>query len=60
MPRYDFKCGNCEDVEERIKSFYDDSPELCNKCNGEMTRQFSMPAIQFKGAGFYSTDNRKK
>lgn len=60
MPRYDFKCGNCEDVEERVKSFYDDSPELCNKCNGEMTRQFSMPAIQFKGAGFYSTDNRKK
>lgn len=60
MPRYDFKCGECNLVEERTKSFYDDAAEICNNCNAEMTRQFSMPAIQFKGNGFYSTDNRKK
>ena len=59
MPRYDFKCEACEALEERTKSFYDDEPEIC-KCGGEMTRQLSMPAIQFKGTGFYSTDNRKK
>lgn len=60
MPRYDFKCGECNTVEERVKSFYDDSPEICAICNTEMNRQLSMPAVQFKGSGFYSTDNRKK
>lgn len=60
MPRYDFKCDSCDKVEERIKSFYDDSSEICKDCNSKMTRQLSMPAIQFKGSGFYSTDNRKK
>ena len=59
MPVYDFKCNDCGDVVDRKKSFYDDSAELCNKCNSEMTRQLTVPAIQFKGSGFYSTDNRK-
>lgn len=59
MPRYDFKCNECGLIEERVKSFHDDSLEVC-KCGSDMTRQLSLPAVQFKGTGFYSTDNRKK
>ena len=60
MPRYDYKCELCEAVEERVKSFSDNSPEVCQWCGSSMIRQLSTPAIQFKGSGFYSTDNRKK
>ena len=60
MPVYDYKCHICRKVIERKKSFYDDSAEICNKCGIEMTRQFSAPSVQFKGSGFYSTDNGKK
>lgn len=60
MPIYDYKCHNCERVVERKKSFYDTSAETCSECSAEMTRQLSVPSVQFKGSGFYSTDNGKK
>ena len=59
MPLYDYKCRVCDRIQEVKKQFGDTSPEKCGRCENEMTRQFSVPAIQFKGSGFYSTDNRK-
>jgi predicted nucleic acid-binding Zn ribbon protein len=32
---------------------------LCKKCNHKMSRHFSPFGIQFKGSGFYKTDNPK-
>ena len=29
----------------------------CNYCGIQMTRVWSAPSIQFKGTGFYKTDN---
>lgn len=60
MPLYDFKCDDCQKVFEVKKSFEDKSEERCSICNTIMTRQMTIPAIQFKGSGFYSTDNRRK
>jgi len=60
MPLYDFKCDKCDKVFEIKKSFEDRSAQHCNDCGMEMTRQMTIPAIQFRGSGFYSTDNRKK
>lgn len=60
MPLYDYKCDDCQSLFEIKKSFDDRSEERCKNCMGIMTRQMTVPAIQFKGSGFYSTDNRKK
>jgi predicted nucleic acid-binding Zn ribbon protein len=33
--------------------------ELCEKCGAAMVKQFNTFGIQFKGTGFYKTDNAK-
>ena len=50
---------NIRKIFEIKKSFEDRSAQHCSDCGTEMTRQMTIPAIQFKGSGFYSTDNRK-
>lgn len=59
MPLYDYKCDDCQEIFEIKKSFEDKSEERCKSCSTIMTRQLTVPAVQFKGKGFYSTDNRK-
>lgn len=61
MPKYDYKCGTCEYGEEIERSISD--PEIkpvCPECNLEMSRVYNNFGIQFKGSGFYNTDNRRK
>jgi len=36
-----------------------DTVELCEKCGEAMVKQFGTFGIQFKGTGFYKTDNAK-
>lgn len=59
MPTYDFKCGYCEVTTEVFFKFDDviKVPE-CPKCEKEMSRIYNAAAIQFKGSGFYKTDNK--
>ena len=58
MPIYDYKCGVCSISIEFERGFGEDREPLC--CNQSMIRQWTAPAVQFNGTGFYSTDNRKK
>ena len=54
MAIYEFGCGSCKDVVEKIQS-YDDPPPTC--CSKEMGRLISMPAAPvFTGTGTYATD----
>lgn len=60
MPNYDYKCVACEHKKEINKSISESSNvELCDKCGAEMVKQFGTFGIQFKGSGFYKTDNAK-
>jgi putative FmdB family regulatory protein len=60
MPAYDYKCVLCEHVKEVNKSINDAAMvELCDKCGAAMIKQFGTFGIQFKGSGFYKTDNAK-
>ncbi|HEX6956309.1 MAG TPA: FmdB family zinc ribbon protein [Agromyces sp.] len=49
MPRYEFQCDTCSDVEEVIESIadHDSSPYPCTvrECSGTMRRVFGVPAI---------------
>ena len=57
MPKYDYECAGEEVVMEFDASF-EHEPPACPTCGSKMRRVFTAPAIQFKGKGFYKTDNR--
>ena len=58
MPIYDYKCSKGH-VYEKTEGFDAPTRQKCVKCRSVARRQISMPAVIFKGSGFYSTDNRK-
>jgi len=55
---YTFKCecGYLTDIERSIHSEVEEP--MCPNCTNSMYRIWQVPAITFKGSGFYSTDNR--
>jgi putative FmdB family regulatory protein len=60
MPVYEYNCVDCNINIEIPKSIsQSDTVELCEKCGGAMNKVFGTFGIQFKGSGFYRTDNRK-
>lgn len=59
MPRYDYRCQQCDHVYEKREGFDAPSVQVCPDCAGTARRVLTPPAIVFKGSGWYSTDNRK-
>lgn len=58
MPLYEFTCTHCSEHFEQILSFSMTEAPACPHCRSTATRRLmSMPAIHFKGSGFYKTDN---
>ncbi|MCE2466924.1 MAG: zinc ribbon domain-containing protein [Caldilineaceae bacterium] len=58
MPLYEFTCTHCSEHFEQILSFSMTEVPACPHCRSTATRRLmSMPAIHFKGSGFYKTDN---
>lgn len=57
MPKYDYKCDNCSMSIEFERGIGEDREPIC--CGKSMIRQWGSFGVQFKGNGFYSTDNRK-
>jgi len=72
MPTYEYQCRTCETRFDVVQSFADDALTLCPQAEeafspaecvlpgeGVVKKVFSVPAITFKGDGFYKTDSRK-
>lgn len=72
MPTYEYQCRTCEARFDAVQSFADAALTLCPQAEeafspaecvlpgeGEVKKVFSVPAITFKGDGFYKTDSRK-
>jgi len=58
MARYDYKCTSCSTVFE-IEHPMGEHPEVrCPACGAEATQVFSSYGVEFKGNGFYNTDQR--
>ena len=60
MPLYEYKCDTCGNRVEILQRVSDKPFTHCPNCGGSMKKQFSSPAIQFKGSGFYKTDYASK
>jgi putative FmdB family regulatory protein len=59
MPLYDYKCHGCGKVFEVRQKFAEETLKVHDECGGELERLISVPALQFKGTGWYVTDYGK-
>lgn len=59
MPLYEYRCDGCGEVFEVIQKFADKPLQTHEKCGGRVQRLLSVPALQFKGSGWYITDYAK-
>ena len=59
MPLYDYKCHRCGKIFEVRQKFADEPLTVHDECGGELERLLSVPALQFKGSGWYVTDYGK-
>ena len=60
MPRYEYRCRDCGHTFEVVQKMTDEPLTVCPDCGGELRKVFGVPAIAFKGSGFYATDHGKK
>jgi len=56
MPIYEYKCLECGAHLEKIQKTTDEPLKTCEKCGGELQKQWSLSGFQFKGEGWYVTD----
>jgi putative FmdB family regulatory protein len=58
LPLYEYRCSSGHHY-ERTEGFEAPREHACLECGAPARRLLSVPAVIFKGSGFYSTDNRK-
>ncbi len=59
MPVYTYRCQGCGAKFTQKESFLDKPLKRCPECHiGIVRRVLQLPAIVFKGSGWYSTDHR--
>ncbi len=58
MPTYEYSCPQGHGRFQLRQSFDAELLAPCPTCGVESKRQFSTPAILFKGSGWYATDSR--
>ena len=56
MPRYDYRCADCEHEFELVQSFAEAGSGVCPVCSGAGRRLFHAVPVIYKGSGFYTTD----
>ncbi len=56
MPLYEYQCRECGRRFERLQKVNDDPVSECPYCGGAVDRLLGVPALQFKGSGWYVTD----
>jgi putative FmdB family regulatory protein len=59
MPIYVYSCLSCGSEFERIQMFIESSLTRCPECHlSTVRRKPQLPAIIFRGSGWYSIDHR--
>jgi len=59
MPLYEYECFVCHTRFERIQKATAEPIRTCPECGGSVRRLLGVPALQFKGSGWYVTDYGK-
>jgi len=56
MPIYEYRCGKCQTVIERIHGMKETPAVKCPSCGGRAGRMMSSGAFVLKGSGWSATD----
>ena len=56
MPRYDYRCIECDNHFELRQSFSEAGQGTCPECSGAGRRVYHAVPVIYKGSGFYTTD----
>ncbi len=56
MPLYEYRCRECGRRFERLQKVTAEPIRECPYCSGPVDRLLGVPALQFKGSGWYVTD----
>ena len=61
MPTYEYRCGACGHLFEKLQSFSEKPIRKCPECGKLSVKRLisSGAGIIFKGSGFYQTDYKK-
>ncbi len=59
MPLYEYRCRECDHTYEKLERMSAPTTGTCPACGGKSTRLLGVPALQFKGSGWYVTDYGK-
>ena len=59
MPLYEYECFVCGFRFEKIQKVSAEPLKTCPECGGAVRRLMGVPALQFKGSGWYVTDYGK-
>jgi putative FmdB family regulatory protein len=59
MPLYEYECYVCGHRFEKIQKTTAEPTKICPACGGAVRRLLGVPALQFKGSGWYVTDYGK-
>jgi putative FmdB family regulatory protein len=64
MPIYEYQCETCKHTFEALQKFSDEPIVECPRCSAPVQRLISLPALVFKGGGWYVNEfpskDRKK
>lgn len=60
MPIYEYRCDQCGHQFEVIQKFSDDPLQVCEQCQGHLSKLISQTSFQLKGSGWYITDYARK
>ncbi len=60
MPIYEYSCGKCGEVIEKIRQFSDPPLKRHSGCGGSLTKLISQSSFHLKGSGWYVTDYAAK
>src|SRR5688572_9076910 len=55
MPIFEYRCAECDHIEEVLQKHSDPAPETCPACGKQHTlsRELSVTSFQLKGGGWY-------
>lgn len=58
VPIYDYHCDACGHSFSAVRSYSDGPVEVCPNCGKRPRKLLVVPAVVFKGSGWYKTDSR--